>query len=99
VRLETTEVAGNRSATYRRLEREAEPSPRELRDHSVAWERLTALGAVNGAVRERIAEFAASKRITLAGLEALGTRVQVRGKGPEIRLAWGSRRCAAVGVS
>jgi hypothetical protein len=84
-----TEAAGQESAAYPLLADDAEQPVQEMCDHSVAWEKLTSLAEVNGMVRERIADFAAKKRITLAGLEALGTRVQVRGKGPEIRLAWG----------
>lgn len=83
----TTEAAGDESAAYRRLEREEE-GPSELHDYSAAWDRLQPLAAVNGTLRERLEAFAASKRISLAALEALGTRVDVRGKGPEIRLAW-----------
>ena len=84
----TTEAAGTTSAAYRRLEHEGEAPARELRDYSAAWERLQPLAAVNGTLRERIESFAASKHVSLEALEALGTRVDVRGKGPEIRLAW-----------
>jgi hypothetical protein len=76
--------------TYRRLSAEQEKPAPELRDHSAAWERLEPIATLNGTLRERIESFAASKHITLAALEALDTRIDVRGKGPEIRLAWAS---------
>jgi len=77
------------AGAYRRLERE-QTRPAEIRDHSAAWERLQPVAATNGTLRERIEQFAATKRITLDALEELGTRVEVRGKGPEIWLAWAS---------
>jgi hypothetical protein len=83
-------AAGDESAAYRRLEADQEKPAPLLRDHSAAWEKLRPLATLNGALRERVESFAASKRITLEALEALDTRIDVRGKGPEIRLAWAS---------
>lgn len=88
-KLETV-AAGDESAAYRRLEAEQEKPAPQLRDHSAAWEKLQPLAKLNGTLRERVESFAASKRITLEALEALDTRVDVRGKSPEIRLAWAS---------
>lgn len=50
---------------------------------------------MNGALRERVESFARDKNISLEALEALGTRVDVRGKGPELRLAWASHATLA----
>lgn len=72
---------------YGRLEREAN-APRRARDLSAAWERATPLAGLGPELRARVERFAESKRITLEALEALGTRLLVRGRGPEYLLAW-----------
>jgi hypothetical protein len=69
-----------------------EHKPKQIRDHSEAWSRFVPLGSVNDSVREQIESFCESKRITLAGLEALGTRVRlverIRGFAPTATLVW-----------
>jgi len=64
--------------TYERLAEEAERPAQKVRDLTSRWEKLRPVGSVNGVQRERLEAFCASKRITLAGLEALGTRIAVR---------------------
>jgi len=73
---------------YTGLAHEAERQPKRVVDHRDAWERLTPLLGVNGAVRERVQAFAERKRITLDALIALGTRVRVDRNGG-VELAWG----------
>ncbi len=86
----STEAAGNGFAAYRRLEADAEKPAGRVVDHSAAWARLKPLADVNGTLLERIESFARERHISLEALQALETRVDVRGKGPEIRLAWAS---------
>ena len=62
---------------YRELER-SERAPKRLADHSAKWAKLEAVGSVNGQIGDRLAVFCESKRISVAGLEALGARVVVR---------------------
>ena len=74
---------------YDRLEREHDgEQPTKVADHSLAWAKLEPVQAVNGTVQARILEFCASKRITVEGLVALGTRVDTTKPG-DVRLAWG----------
>jgi hypothetical protein len=73
---------------YNRLELEHARPPRRVVDHSARWNRLDPVGSVNGSLGETIARFCESRRITVAALEQLGTRVWVHGKGPEVCLAW-----------
>lgn len=72
---------------YTQAERDANRSKRIV-DHRQAWERLTPLALANGSTLERVQAFAATKRISLDALFALGTRVRVDPHG-EIELAWG----------
>jgi AAA domain len=74
--------------SYERLDEEAEREPRRVANHRDAWERLTPLPDVNGAVGGHLERFAADKGISLEALVALGTRVKVAGSG-EVELAWG----------
>ena len=52
--------------------------PRKVRDWTERWEQLTPLLDVNGSVRARAEAFAASKRISLEAMAALGARVTTR---------------------
>src|SRR5215210_4484598 len=79
---------------YDRLERQA-TAPKPVRDLSAAWERLEPLEEALDrlpAVRERVDRFCDSKRIRAEDLAALGTRLAIRGGGPEYLLAWTYRR-------
>jgi AAA domain len=73
--------------SYERLEAESR-RPAKVTDHSAAWSQLEPIGSTNGSTRERVECFCAEKRITLAALEALGTRVRVDRHGG-VELAWG----------
>jgi hypothetical protein len=86
----STEAADNGFAAYHRLEADTEKPASRVVDHSAAWVRLKPLVDVNGTLRERVESFAREKHISIDALQALGTRVDARGKGPEIRLAWAS---------
>jgi hypothetical protein len=66
---------------YERLADGAERQPRKVRDHSATWAKLTPLTSVNGDLRGRVARFCAAKQISPAALEALGTRIAIRGGG------------------
>lgn len=72
---------------YARLTADAE-RPKAPRDFTVVWNKLTPLEKDAAGVRARVEAFAESKRLDLAALEAMGTRVAVRGRGPDILLAW-----------
>lgn len=73
--------------SYQRVTEEAERPPQKIRDWTAQWEKLTPLGTLNGDLAERVSALCESKRITLAGLEALGTRLATR-RGGGIWLAW-----------
>ena len=77
------------SCEYARLaaDEERPASKKRTVDHSAIWERLPGLAATNGTVLARIEHFAASKRISIAALEALGTRVKLDVHGG-VELAW-----------
>jgi hypothetical protein len=64
---------------YAQLERERKP--KSLRDWTALWNELPLLAETNGAVRANVEAFAASKRVTVESLEALGTRVKLRDQG------------------
>jgi hypothetical protein len=86
-----------RSAAYSRLARE---QSREglARDWSRAWDRLVPLAEASEEVRMRVEQFAAGKRISLAALDALGTRIAIR-KGGGVWLAWAGRNPAGDAVT
>jgi hypothetical protein len=84
--------------SYQRVTEEAERPPQKVRDWTAQWEKLTPLGSVNGQLRERVEAFCESKRITLAGLDALGTRVAVR-NGGGVWLAFAGTNPAGVVVA
>ena len=65
------------------LERRGAP-----RDLAGVWEELTPLEDAAPEVRARVERFAETKRLTLEALEAIGTRLSLRGRGPDIVLAW-----------
>jgi hypothetical protein len=64
--------------------------PRKVRDWTERWEQLTPLLDVNGSVRARAEAFAASKRISLEAMAALGARVTTR-RGGSLWLAYAGR--------
>jgi hypothetical protein len=72
-------------AAYR-VERDAKP-PNTPRNLTAAWDKLTALEEAPPQVRDVVAHFAESKRITLEALEQLETRVKV-GNGGAVTLAF-----------
>jgi hypothetical protein len=72
---------------YVRLERETRTATR-VADHTAAWSALEPVASVNGTTQARIERFCAEKRITVAALTALGTRVR-NGNGGAVELAWG----------
>jgi hypothetical protein len=73
--------------SYQRLTEEAE-RPQQVRDWTARWAKLAPLSSVNGNLREGVDAFCASKRITLAGLEALGARISVDKKNGGVSLAF-----------
>jgi hypothetical protein len=73
--------------SYDRLAEEAERRPKKAADWSATWAKLTPVGSVNGQTKQRLERFCESKRLTLAGLEALGARVAIR-KGNKAELAF-----------
>jgi AAA domain len=77
---------------YPRLAKRA-AEPQKIRDHTACWDKLQPVGAVNGTLAERIEEFCAAKTISLAALEALGTRVATR-RGGSAWLAFAGRNGA-----
>jgi len=73
---------------YEQLEQEvARQQSKPVRDLSRAWERFQPLDEANQVVLGRIKHFADTKRISLAALEAMGTRFAVR-NGGGVWLAW-----------
>jgi hypothetical protein len=72
---------------YKRLAGEAadRKAPRDL---TATWERLMPLQQVSPELRSRVEGFCASKRIDVDALTALETRLALRGRGPDLLLAW-----------
>ena len=77
--------------SYAKQER-AERKPRRIIDHTATWERLEDAAQANGQAAERLERFCATKRITLAGLDALGARVVHRRGGGRARVRGQKRR-------
>jgi hypothetical protein len=73
---------------YDGLQAAAERPPKKVTDHAAAWQRLEPVGTCNSTTQERIEKFCAEKRITIAALEQLGTRVKVDRNGG-VELAFG----------
>ena len=73
---------------YHELARAVESTPKRSKDLSAAWDRLTPLAKVAPELRRRVETFCADKRITVEALEALETRLALRGRGPDVLLAW-----------
>ena len=63
------------STTYERM---ANERPQNARDHTVLWERLAPIAAASEEARAAVAQFCERKLITVAALEAMGTRVTRR---------------------
>jgi hypothetical protein len=74
-------------ADYDRLEHSERSTAKRVIDHSEKWATLEPVASVNGQTGERIRAFCESKRITVAALEALGTRVAVR-RGGKVELVF-----------
>lgn len=74
-------------SAYERLEAEASKA-KAPRDLSAAWERLQPLAQASPELRERVRRFAEGKRVTLEALEALGARIALHGRGPDLLLAF-----------
>jgi DnaB-like helicase C terminal domain len=66
-------------------------SPRLGRDFTAEWERLVPVEAAPGEELARVRRFCEGKGVTLAALTALDTRVALRGRGPDVLLAWAAR--------
>ena len=78
---------------YDGLQTAAERPPKRLSDHTAAWLRLEPVSSCNGTTRDRIEHFCETKRITVAALEALGTRVKVDRHGSvELAFAYPANR-------
>jgi hypothetical protein len=76
------------SATDDYMQLEAEQrKPKSLRDWTTLWNGLPLLADTNGATRANVEAFAASKRVAVASLEALGARLKLR-DGGRIELAF-----------
>jgi hypothetical protein len=71
---------------YASLESE-DRKPRRIVDHSGRWQALTPIADVNGTTQEALVRFCESRRISVASLTALGTRVVVR-RGGRTELAF-----------
>jgi hypothetical protein len=75
---------------YERLERDSE-RPRVVHDFGDRWEKLVPLAKAPATVRERVDALCIAKRITRAALETQEPRIDFRGKGPDVYLAWAYR--------
>jgi hypothetical protein len=77
---------------YEQLAAAADRPSTTVRDLTGEWEKLSPLSRASGELRDRVAAFADTKRVTLEALEQLDTRLAVTGKGPDISLAWAGWR-------
>ena len=75
---------------YGRLAEETS-RPKQARDLTAAWDRLIPLADATPAQLERVERFAADKGVSVDALRALDTRLALRGRGPDLFLAWGVR--------